>query len=812
MPLVDSGPLALFILSGVAAALYLVLTLVSARTGATRSDSAPGWLARRRARAGIGHLPDAIGIGYRGALGPTRLDLAQLNHHGYIGGAPGSGKTTLLRLLAEAYPGPVIALDAKGSPDLADTFHSIPGIVWEIGGGLQLDLLDTEPAILAQQLLEGEIFTDRAAVYRAIAEHAVQRAGWVLRWRGDVPAPARILELISSPATLAAAIRSSMPRDDRMATRWLVELDSPTQTIREAYLTFGERLGGLVDSPAGASLGTGPGSLSLATVIAADNKLLIRLDPRYGQISRKVGAWALVAMLRLAAELRQAQTGRRCLFIVDEPRLLGHEGRHLADLFGTARDAGIGLVVADQGIAGLATVHNDLPDAILRSTGWQVVLRQGSPVDAERMAALFGSELRPDTSNSSDGRSTTRWRREPKVDASQLQDLPTGSAWLHVAAIGTEARERITRVALALPAKSPHHARLALPPGGPSASSADGYQTAVADGPNGRNDPDREVVLRLVGDADENGCRQWLGSHDQDGYPRAWWRGGYRRAGRLLYGWQRGEIPAGYTLDHVCRQRWCVEVAHLEPVPRAEHARREIKRQRVDRKVAPTTMPVPSFAVSLFKAVDQPMLTRQVLTIVELEHLLTTFDKLGDKRRGRCWSPTEYDTSASSRSDAGVTAITCLVFDLDRLPPDATRLAGLHWIAHTTWSHRPERPKWRLVLPLVYPVPKGKWSDVWLRARAELCPDADPACKDPSRQYFLPAHPPEVTPNSTVHPGQLLDPAGLPDLAAPTMAANRPMRTSRHNLRASTPQRATRYMERVIDNLASAQPGSATRR
>jgi hypothetical protein len=34
-------------------------------------------------------------------------------------------------------------------------------------------LLDPEPAIFAQQLLEGEIFTDRATVYRAIAEHAL---------------------------------------------------------------------------------------------------------------------------------------------------------------------------------------------------------------------------------------------------------------------------------------------------------------------------------------------------------------------------------------------------------------------------------------------------------------------------------------------------------------------------------------------------------------------------------------------------------------------------------------------------------------
>jgi hypothetical protein len=185
------------------------------------------------------------------------------------------------------------------------------------------------------------------------------------RLRSEPREPARILELLSSPATLAAAIRAAAPSHDSMAQRWLVELDSPSATIREAFGTFGERFGSLLDSPAGRSLGTGSDALRLDDVLATNGKLLISLDPRYGPLSRKIGAWTLVAMLRLAAELRTARWQGRCLFVIDEPRLLGHEGRHLADLFGTARDAGVGLVVADQGIAGLAAVHPDLPDAVM---------------------------------------------------------------------------------------------------------------------------------------------------------------------------------------------------------------------------------------------------------------------------------------------------------------------------------------------------------------------------------------------------------------------------------------------------------------
>ena len=56
----------------------------------------------------------------------------------------------------------------------------------------------------------------------------------------------------------------------------------------------------------------------------------------------------------------------------------------------------------------LGVVHPDLPDAILRSTGWQLVLRQGSPADAEKMSALFGTTWCADTSTGSDGRTFTR--------------------------------------------------------------------------------------------------------------------------------------------------------------------------------------------------------------------------------------------------------------------------------------------------------------------------------------------------------------------------------------------------------------------
>jgi hypothetical protein len=84
-------------------------------------------------------------------------------------------------------------------------------------------------------------------------------------------------------------------------------------------------------------------------------------------------------------------------------------------------------------------------------------------------------------------------------------------------------------------------------------SSTDGYQTLTeVAAAEGTQEPERASVERLVADADERGCRGWRGSFEKDGYPRAWWQGRYVRAARLLYTWQRGEIPKGWTLDHTC--------------------------------------------------------------------------------------------------------------------------------------------------------------------------------------------------------------------------------------------------------------------
>jgi hypothetical protein len=897
-------PIASLVIFGVGGLMYLVMNRTPTAGTAIRMPT-PGWLARHRARRGIAHQPDRIGVGYPSAIRSVRIDVEALRLAGYVGGAPGSGKTSWLRTLIQSFPGPVVVLDLKGSPDLADTVWALPGHVWEIGRPLKLDLLDPEPAILAEQLLEGEIFTDRATVYRAIAEHACLQAAHVLLWRGEPQDPWRILELIASPTVLAGAIRGSAPSADPTVARWLNELDNASNTVQEAFGTFAHRLGTLLDSPAGLSLGSGADAITLGDVVATRGKLLMRLDPRYGAISRKLGAWMLVAMLRLAAELRSARWQGQLLFVIDEPRLLGHEGRHLAELFGTARDAGIGVVVADQGIAGLSAVHADLPDAVMRSTGWQLVFRQGSATDAEKMAALFGMTQRPDIAHSSDGRTTTRYCDEPRVKPHWLLGLPPGAAWLRVAPTGDYQQELIERLQVAKPRSVVSVQRLALPPGPTDPRSdprdPDGSAVGSPSSPNaeftadngtgkvepadqalrgvtpGHTDPDfgsaeglKRTVYRRVKVID--GWRCWRGLFDHQGRPQMWGQRPYK----LIYEWEQGPIPPRWTVDHTCGLKDCLD--HLEAVTLAENLRRrharergelpvghaaltpgmpmpaasdvvepdpspedspdqdaqesdaaarraEVRRLRADgwsmRRIAQqlhlgygtvqrdaaedaaeTPASATSFAIALFEGYNRPTVEQRMVGLDQLVTMLTTVRELGDKRQARCWSPTLYADDVTSRSNAGVAEVSALVFDCDRVAPDPQRLDGVCWIGHTTWSHTTAAPRWRVTVPLAQPVPATSWGDVWRRARAALCPEADPSCKDASRQYYLPSRPAGVAPETGYHPGPLLDPRTLPELPM----ERRPARPRKEAVGDNSRNQA--YLRKVADNVARMVPGS----
>jgi hypothetical protein len=92
----------------------------------------------------------------------------------------------------------------------------------------------------------------------------------------------------------------------------------------------------------------------------------------------------------------------------------------------------------------------------------------------------------------------------------------------------------------------------------------------------GKND--RPLMERMMAKVrlDSDGCWTWTGSRIHNGYGKVKVNGLQVVSHRASYEALVGPIPDGMQLDHLCRNRACINPDHLEPVSKRENLLRGI--------------------------------------------------------------------------------------------------------------------------------------------------------------------------------------------------------------------------------------------
>lgn len=131
------------------------------------------------------------------------------------------------------------------------------------------------------------------------------------------------------------------------------------------------------------------------------------------------------------------------------------------------------------------------------------------------------------------------------------------------------------------------------------------------------------------------------------------------------------------------------------------------------------------------------------------------------------WSPALFQGDLRRKRKSRIESVAALVYDLDHggleAVLDRLRVAGIEALAHTTFTHTPQSPRWRLILPLSHPVTAQIYTSLLAEIRHRFVIPSDAVCSNPGWIWLAPGvHPKRAEHYRTLFAeGTPLDPTGI---------------------------------------------------
>ena len=139
--------------------------------------------------------------------------------------------------------------------------------------------------------------------------------------------------------------------------------------------------------------------------------------------------------------------------------------------------------------------------------------------------------------------------------------------------------------------------------------------------------------------------------------------------------------------------------------------------------------------------------------------------KRDEEKDGPAWIAATFKQDGA-RTSADVTGVSAFVGDCDNglvtMEMIKTTLAGIEFFAHTSYSHRPEKPKLRLIVPFSSPISPASLDRVFEHFNALFENGLDRVGRKPAQLYYTPSCPFDATFEYFRGLGEVFDPSRMP--------------------------------------------------